>query len=274
MILSLHHRMTYRMRTFPLVIGLVVLCFLLIFSSEKYPADKIQAGPNTIIEQTFSRRSISQYADSIDKLLSKATRKSSLVYTLNDYSIQISKYMLQGKPVLYVEKRIDAGRGSRLEKRYYLKDDKLTLVTESSLPGNISRPYISTKAYFRNNLPFYAEKKAALSDSSLKAVSFQRTDLSEKDQFSDLAVFEDALNQKGQFNLVFEGIADSPKAKYIILSGNNYNSYRAPIRVDDEDDFVHELSTNAYHYRGEKLDIDYLINDTNEIVYLSGKLAR
>ena len=256
------------MRTFSFIVGLLVICLLLIFSGEKYPVESIAKS-----QQSFSKTAIRDYVGSVDKQLKDASKQASLVYSLNNYSFQVLKYSLNGKPILYIEKTVD-GETGKSEKRYYLKDNKLAYYTEELKPGNFARPYISTKAYFRNNALFYAEQRSALSDSSLKEVGFQETDLSKKDQFSDLALLEDALNQKGPFNLVFNGIADYPKAKYIILSGSNYNSYRAPIRVDSEDEFVHELSTNAYHYRGEKLEIDYLSNDTNEIVYKSGKLSK
>jgi hypothetical protein len=87
-----------------------------------------------------------------------------------------------------------------------------------------------------------------------------------------LSFFEDALNGKGKFDLVFEGIAKCSKAKYLIFSSKEVNSYRAPVKVEMADEFIKEVTSNPLRYYGEKLDINWGVNDSNEVIYEAGKL--
>ena len=88
----------------------------------------------------------------------------------------------------------------------------------------------------------------------------------------DMKKLNDAIYQRGQFDLVFDGITEYPKAKYLIFSRNNINAYRAPILVEKEDDFIKAISLNPEKYRGRKLKITWTLRNPNEAVYVSGGL--
>ncbi|WP_207426528.1 hypothetical protein [Pedobacter sp. SYSU D00535] len=260
------------MRRIKVGIGVVLMSVLLMFTCEEFSwVSGTAASASALVKSDENR--LACYADSVDAILPHLSLQKSLIYQQGNYSFQVFKYMTNGEPVLYIE-RGSNGREGQVEKKYYVKDNRLALYEENAVTNNSTKPYVATKAYFKNNRLFYAEQKVALSDSGLQRVRFQKANLPATFNVPNLSTYEDALTQRGNFDLVFEGIAESPKAKYIILGKSGYKGYRAPIRVANEDAFIHELSTNAYEYRGEKLEIDWEIGDTNEVLYESGRLSR
>ena len=91
---------------------------------------------------------------------------------------------------------------------------------------------------------------------------------------ADLQLLDQALSQTGRFNLVFEGIADYPQARYLILSRDELNAYRAAILLENEDELAKELVSNPEKYKGRKLDLEWMIRNEEEAVYISGRLHR
>lgn len=256
------------MKQVGIVLELITLGFLLFLSSNKFSF----AGDSHNFD-TFNKSYANSYADSLNHILHTFKKTSSLLYTNDDQAFRVSRFSYNNEPVLYVEYSRSALLGIT-EKRYYLKDKNLVLFTENSIVTNTNRPYISTKAYFKNNALFLSEQRSAASRAGLTTARFQKTVLKNEGQFSDMARFEDAIDQEGEFNLVFQGIAEYPKAKYIILGRDNYSAYRAPIRVKAEDEFIRELCTNIYQYHGSKLDINWKPNGADEVYYCSGKLSK
>jgi len=192
-----------------------------------------------------------------------------MVYTLGDYSFQVSKYLYNGKAVLYVEQGNSSEYGS-VEKRYYVEDNIPALLVERSVDNTKASKYSNT--YFRQGKVFVTEQNSEYKTIEIQDVSFKDSDLKTADHYNTLDTYEDALNQRRKFDLFFEEIAECPKAKYLILSRKETNSYRAPVKIEVEDEFIRELYSNPLRYRGEKLDIVWRTNDKNEAIYSQGRL--
>lgn len=256
-----------------LALGMIAGIILFIFSCDKLKSDHPQAGLEAIAEKQLDEHGIQAYADSVNLLLPELEKRQSLVYTLGDYSFSIVKYMDNGRPVLYIEEGVGDESAGTI-KKYYLKNDKLILYTEESQVYNTSAPYKSKRLYFRNNILFYAEQKTAQDSTELKKVSYDKINAGDSEPYANIFTMEDALNQQGKFDLVFDGITEYPRARYLVLSKNEINAYRAVIKVDKEDDLIRELASNPSRYTGARLDIKWNINGDNEAVYKAGSLKR
>ncbi|KAA8484683.1 hypothetical protein BDE36_4782 [Arcticibacter tournemirensis] len=257
-----------------IVLGAIIAIILFIISCDKLKSDHPQASIEMPGEKTLSATDIQAYADSVNLLLPQLEKQESLVYSLRDYSFQVAKYTENGKPLLFVEKGRN-GESGIIEKMFYIKDGKLLLYSEmNKTTHSNSEPITLTNIYFRNNIAFYAEQKKASSEATLKTAAFKKAEPQHKELYSDLKHMEDALKQKGKFDLVFDGITEYPKARYLIMSKNEYNAYRAVIRVIKTDDFIRELSSNPSRYTGSKLDIDWTTNNDDEMVYVNGRIKR
>lgn len=256
----------------PGTIAAIILFIIFIISCNKLQPDHPQTGLETPRENLPDESAIKTYADSINQLIPALEKEVSLVYSSGDRSFSITKYMNNSLPVLYIEK-VNSGDGNT-EKRYYIKKDKLLLYQVSSAPYNVVQSKALINAYFRNNILFYTEQKKAGDNTGPEKNPFIQTGPEPKDPLHDIPSMEDALNQRGKFNLVFDGITEYPKAKYLILSRDELNAFRAVIRVDKEDDLIKELSSNPGRYDGVKLDLKWDVTDDNEAVYKGGGLKR
>ncbi len=257
-----------------IVLGAIIAVILFIISCNKLQSDHPQASIEMPKARALNEADIQAYADSVNLLLPQFEKQESLIYSLRNYSFQISKYTENGKPLLFVEEGRN-GESGKVEKLFYIKDNKLLLYSEMAETHSNPEPFTLTKIYFRNNIAFYAEQKKAHTEAALKTVAFRKIESENKELHRDLSHMEDALKQKGKFNLVFDGITEYPKARYLIMSRNEYDAYRAVIRVEKSDDFIRELSSNTSRYTGSKLDIDWSVNhENNEVVYVSGRLDR
>lgn len=214
---------------------------------------------------------ISLYADSINALLPNCEVKNSMGYTKGDYTFQVIKYIYKGQPVLYVESG-DSGEYATTEKNYYVKDNKPVLLKEKLVIANMPEPFQYKQIYFKQGQAFHSERKSGLTTFEIQNKKFEKSETDSFDHDLALKTFEDALNQRKEFDLVFEGVAECPKAKYIILSRKEANSYRAPVKVEVEDEFIQELCANPLRYRGEKLEINWSTNESNEAVYSNGRI--
>ncbi|MXV51762.1 hypothetical protein GS399_12325 [Pedobacter sp. HMF7647] len=242
---------------------LFVSCILLA-SCNNFKSNHPQAevGSSTPVTETDIRH----YADSINASVSNMDKKVSLVYTLGDYSFYTVQFSYNGIPVLYCEYGTSGEYGSNQHK-YYLKDGHLLLYTEQKAKiGTIQ----STNEYFRNDVKFYTESKSADDSASLAQTAFTKTSVTNKNYSEDLQKLSDAIGQKGKFQLVFDGITDDPKARYLVLSKSEINSYRAPLLVKTGDPFIDSLTRYQDSLKGKKLNLKWRIEDS-EAIYVSGE---
>ncbi|WP_423147413.1 hypothetical protein [Rubrolithibacter danxiaensis] len=250
---------------FFLFFGLVILLNSCNQFNQKHP----QAG---IGEQSppLNEESILRYVDSVNNNLPHFTKTESLIYTLDQLSFFVTKYSAGELPVLYIN---TGTRGDTVTyvKKYYLKNKHLVFYEEQQNNSSRPDPFVVSRAYMRNNVIFYSEEKQAATEEELKTIQFKRSEITTHNYADEITRLENALQQQGDFNLVFDDITAYPKARYIILSRNVVNAYRAPVLVEKEDDFIKELSSNKEKYKGRKLQLKWTIRN-NEAIYQSGTL--
>lgn len=251
----------------------ILICFSSVLSSCDRPYSNNLSGeiPLAGSDDLSTEYQISLYADSINTLLPFCEVKNSMVYTLGDYSFRVSKYLHGGQTVLYIE-RGDSGEYGSTEKYYYVKDNMPVLLDERSVITNSPKPFYYNQVYFKQGKVFNSKQKSGLNAIEIRDEQFEKTEIDYIDHNLALRTFEDALNQRKEFDLVFEGITACPKAKYIILSRKEVNSYRSAVKVEIEDEFIQELCSNPLRYKGEKLEINWSTNDSNEAVYTNGRI--
>lgn len=215
-----------------------------------------------------TEQEVALYADSINTVLPLCKEVKSMVYSLGDYSFQVSKFLQHGETVLYVEHG-NSGEYGSVEKRFYIENRAPVLLMERSTDNTKAIKF--SKTYFREGRAFTTRERLGMNEMEIRDASYKGAEPATV-YYRTLETYEDAINQRRKFDLVFEEIAECPKAKYLILSRKEINSYRAPIKVEVEDEFIHELYSNPLRYRGEKLDITWRMNANNEAVYSYGKL--
>lgn len=212
------------------------------------------------------------FADSIDADLKHIQKNTSLIYHLVDQSIYVEQYSYSGTPVLYIEYTTGEDLNTST-KKYYLKNDSLILVTESSKLNIAGKEYFEDKrTYFRNNVSFKKESRSAPSTSALNTQPYQAIKPSEaSDRSNELTdhinILNDAINGNNQFEMVFDNIILSPNERYIVLKSKVPNSYSASIAVKNADNFIDSILTNPQMFKDEKLNIKWEIKD-KEAVYV------
>lgn len=231
---------------------------------EKHPQAKMGITPSVFVDEN----SINGYVDSIKLHISEFERRESLVFNKGEYSFHVTRYSSNGNPVLYIEQG-DGEMGS-VEKYYYVDRQQLLLITEGVFNSYESPRYQSRREYYRNDVLFHADSKSADDEASFKAAKYEKAEGGNRDAAKVLEHLENAINNKGEFDLTFEGITEYPKARYIILSKKELRSYRAVVRVENEDEYIQELVTNTEKYKGSSLDFNWNIKD-GEAIYESGK---
>jgi hypothetical protein len=220
----------------------------------------------------LTAKTIVQYADSIDRNLSKYSRKTSLVYLLGDLSFYVEKYSNNDIPVLIVEHAFN-GASSKSLKKYYFRNDSLILeYIKTELANDEGTVFKNTRTFLRSNTVFKQENRAASSDASLNALPFIDTPLS-KAQTSDHSYMEsidslnDVLNGNDKFDMVFDNITTYPDSRYIILRSKIRNSYSASILVTQKDLLIDSLLNDPIQFKNQKLNINWTIKD-QEAVYV------
>lgn len=231
---------------------------------QKHPQAALRTSPYQ------DQESIDQYADSISLTLKAYEKKTSMIYSRGDYSFYITKYSENGQPILYIENGV-SGETGNTQMYYYLNNNEVVLYKENTYNASVNPHYKSLKEYFRNNILFNSELKEGRDLASFNASTFVKSQGNNRKVTEKILEMENAINEKAAFNLVFEGITEYPKARYIIFSKDGINPYRAVISVEKEDDFINELVTNTAKYKGADLDISWTIKD-NEAIYTSGRI--
>lgn len=255
------------MKTLFLYAGLALS--ILAASCNKTQTDHPQSGIRSSAE--IDEMAIKKYADSVNNLLPELQKQESLVYTLGDYSFYAEKYTMNAKPVLYIEHG-NSGEYGNTEQRYYLKNGEPVLYISSTESEQTGSGFIAERAFFRNEILFYAENKSAATSGEFANASYTQSESVSVDFKKDLSKLENAIKQRAEFDLVFEGITEYPKAKYLIFSKNSINAYRAPVLIEKEDDFIREILANPYEFRGRKMLINWKLVNVNEVEYISGSL--
>jgi hypothetical protein len=220
----------------------------------------------------LTAKTIVQYADSIDKVLPKLSKQSSLVYLLGDLSFYVEKYSSNGIPILIVEYAYN-GASSKSLKKYYFRNDSLILESVKIEPANDDGTvFKNTRTFLRSNTVFKLENRTASSAASINSLPYIDVPLSKNptpDQsfLENINSLNDVLNGKDKFDMVFDNITTYPDSRYIILRSKFQNSYSASILVNDKDQFIDSLLNDPINFKNQKLNINWIVKD-HEAVYV------
>lgn len=209
------------------------------------------------------------FKDSIDQLLPGSTVQKSLIFSKDNYSFYASRHLDNRNIFLYKEIGI-LGNSNFIEKRFYLKGGDLILFELYEKNDPDSALASTLRSYFRKGKLVISE-----SDQSVEYQTeelFSSTGHESRKILEDLQKLRDAINQKGEFDLVYDNFAYYPKARYLILSNDQINPYRAAIRIEEADDFIKMILSNPEKYKGRKLNLKWHLREPFEALYLRGRL--
>ena len=232
--------------------------------------DQIKSSLNSAAGQLL-KENILSFADTVNNLSKGAIKQESLIYTLGDYSFYVSRYVRNSEVSLYIELG-NSGDYGNTEKRYYLKDGQVVLLVHYSKNMMVYLPFITERVFYKNGQILYSDCRESKTWRELRSLNFMQNEIASQDIVEDMKKLNDAIYQRGKFDLVFEGITEYPKAKYLIFSRDNFNTYRAPVLVEKKDNFIEALFSNPEKYKGRKLKITWALREPNEAVYVSGGL--
>jgi hypothetical protein len=245
-----------------LIAGLTLSCS----QSPRHPQAALQ---NKNSPAPATEASIISTADSIDQQLNNYTKRSSLIYHLDQALFHVEEYSLNGKTVLYKSYTEDEGV-SNSTKSFYFDNDSLALVRERK---NIVKPggavLEERRAYFRNNVVFKNEVRSSSSASELgkKAFSTSKQDLSAENFSAYIKTIQDALAGNDRFNLVFDNFLSTPEGMYILLKSKVPNGYSAEIRVANADRYTDSLLNQPDVFKDSKLRLQWEVKN-KEAVYV------
>lgn len=218
---------------------------------------------------------INRHVDSLDALLPSSVLQQSLIFSRDNYSFYVSRYVLKDRVNLYVETGI-RNNNALSEKRYYLKDGKILLyvLNVDDLEQDEDEHYQKT---------YFADGKIIANQGAYR--SGNQGNLFEQEQMrsasdiqADLRELKDAIYQEGNFDLRVEAVADYPRATYLILSSRNINSYRSALKVDpagsDLQGPIAAILASPADYKGRKLDLKWEIRKPFETVFIDAEFDR
>lgn len=246
----------------------VVFTFLIACTKNKEQVKiSIDSAPGQVIKQ-----SILSFADTVNVQSRQSTKQQSLIYSLGDYSFHVCRYLKDSKVSLYVEHG-HSSDGSESENRYYLEEGEVALRLENLFNPKGQLPFQTVRTFYRDGKLLFSEQKSANTRHELAAIPYRVNDGSEANVNEEMKKLNDAIYQRGRFDLKLEGIAEYPKAQYIILSQNGLNAYRAAVLIERKDDFIKAIIANPEKYSGRKLQLTWNLKDQNKAVYVKGRLA-
>lgn len=247
---------------------MVIILSVLVLSCGSPKSDHPQADRESP-QAMLTKQQLLHYKDSINSITGQLDKQQSLIYSRDDNSFFVTRYSSHGNPLLYIKKSRNNEYDS-IEERYYIHNNNLVLYLKNSR-GLTSEETITERDFFRNNVLFHSEIQRSGVEDSTSDTTIEKQ---KREKAADLQLLDQALSQTGRFNLVFEGIADYPQARYLILSRDELNAYRAAILLENEDELAKELVSNPEKYKGRKLDLEWIIRNEEEAVYISGRLHR
>jgi len=258
-----------RLKYFIGILIFFISILVFVISCNKNPDQTISlevpGSANFIIQRILT------YSDTVDHLSNAASKQESLIYSLRDYSFHVSRYVRNSEVSLYIEHG-NMGEQGHSEKRYYLKDGEVVLLTEHLVLARNEQPFRINRSFYQNGDLLYSDQKIGKTENELKTKEFRMSILPEGNIRADLKKLNDAIYQYVEFDLVFDGITEYPKAKYLIFSKNKFNAYRASVKVEKEDDFIRAIFSNPEKYRGRKFKINWDLRRPAQAIYVSGRL--
>lgn len=248
---------------------LILILFTIASCTKNTDELKTYVTPGTI---AAIKNGIIAFADSVTASSKRSTKQESLIYTINDYSFHVSRYVRNSEVSLYIEHGYSASYGT-VENRYYLKNGKVVLFARNAHNPDSLLPYKAMREFYNNGDLVGSDQKVAKTVDELAVEEYKVNRPGYRDIQADIKKLNDAIYQRGSFDLTLEGITEYPKARYLILSRNRFNSYRAALLIEKEDDLIKSIISNPEKYKNRKLDLKWKLKDPQQALYVSGRLG-
>jgi hypothetical protein len=211
---------------------------------------------------------ILQYADSIDAHTQNLENINSLVYDLPaDTKMYVEQYHENGKPILYVE-HLDIDGLRDVVSRYYLKNDSLIFISSLQKATDANPAFTARRTYLRNNIIFKTEQKSGVDTAALNKQAYLNKKPEGTNAYKDkLLTFQEALNGKSKFEMIFDKVLSLPDARYLLLKGKIPTGYAASVLVVEPDALIDSLERDPLHFRDKALNFNWEIRG-REAVYV------
>lgn len=239
---------------------------------KQFKSDHPQAEMSDEHATDLTAKTISNYADSIDKNISQFHKNTSLLYFLGDLSFYVEKFTGNEGTVLMIEHAFNGGNNKSL-KRYYFRNDSLILQKASTeIDNGDDMVYKDSRTFLRSNTVFKTENKTAPSISSLQSQPYVDVPLSNNENpdqsyLSEVSALNEVVNGVNKFDMVFDNITTYPDSRYIILKSKLQNSYMATILVREKDALIDSLLNDPINFKDQKLHMKWEIKN-HEAVYV------
>lgn len=250
-----------------------LVCVLLLLGSCQQKPKHPQAG---LINQSsatgLDEQGVIAFAEDIEHGKNNLKKLSSLVYKRGQENFFVEQYFNDhGDQVLIAHEQALPSMAES-SKRYYFKNDSLILVTTSAqhIEGN-GQSYEESRTYLRNYTVFKRESKFANSTAELSTAAFQPSNTSPVEDYkASVERLLDALQRRNEFDLVFDKITRYPDASFISLKSANPNGYTAEVELQAADSFVDSLMRDPAHFRNNKINFNWKVEDMQAIYVPSG----
>lgn len=251
---------------------IVVILFSTVIGCNPFKSDHPQAALSNAYTTDLNAKTITQYAESIDKQIPLLQKTTSLVYMLGDLSFYVEKYAQHDQAVLMVEHTISGGMRSYL-KRYYFRNDSLILEVLNNQLGEEDGPIVKDRrTYLRNNTVFKLEERSASPETAIKSLPYINLSLtkaaqSDQSHLENIKTLNQVLAGADRFDMVFESITTYPDSRYIVLRSKVQNSYTASILVNEKDALIDSLLNSPSSFKDQKLNFNWIVKD-QEAIYV------
>jgi hypothetical protein len=253
-----------------------LICVLLVLGSCQQKPKHPQAG---LINQSsatgLDEQGVIAFAEDIEHGKNNLKKLSSLVYKRGQENFFVEQYFNDhGDQVLIAHQQ---ALPSMLEssKRYYFKNDSLILVTTSAQHiEDKEQSYEESRTYLRNYTVFKREIKVANSVAELNTAAFEPTGTGPVEDYkAAIENLRDALQRRNDFELVFDKITRFPDASFISLKSSNPNGYTAQVELQAADAFVDSLMRDPAHFRNNKINFNWKVENMQAIYVPSGSTS-
>ncbi|MGN7205599.1 hypothetical protein ACTHQF_15090 [Pedobacter sp. SAFR-022] len=253
-----------------------LICLMLLLSSCQQKPKHPQAGLiNQSSATALDEQGVIAFAEDIEHGKNNLKKLSSLVYKRGQENFFVEQYFNDhGDQVLIAHEQALPSMAES-SKRYYFKNDSLILVTTSAehIEGN-EKSYEESRTYLRNYTVFKRESKVANSAAELNTASFEPVGTGPMEDYkASVERLFDALQQKHEFELVFDKITRFPDASFISLKSVNPNGYTAQVELQDADAFVDSLIRDPGHFRNNRINFNWKVEDMQAIYVPSGSTS-
>lgn len=239
-------------------------------SGVKHPQSELVDQPSST---GMNEKSINLLRLTLDKSLSNLNKSSSLIYTIGDGSLYVERYDATNGDQLYIERfNNDLDKWNR---KYYFKNDSLVLVSESVMQNAADGSlFKDTKTYLRNFVVFKRAARTATTEAAITTQAFQNipklAEAPQSDYRDSIAKLDDALQQRNNFEMVFDKVSLYPDASFVVLKSKTSNGYSAAIQFAKKDSFIDSLINYPEIFKGEKLKLKWKVSNGQAIYVPEG----